>query len=407
MRRKKKLLALVSLLVLIVFIMTLLSALFVNLSNAASTTSLNRQLIEAQNQRKEAQKQLSGVQGQKKVAQEDKAKIDTEVASLGSQISAVQSQINESNAKISQKEVELSQAEEQCKKQFESFKTRARIMYENGTTTYFEILFGSSDFSDFISNVEIVKSLLDYDNKVLEERKAVREKIAQQKADIENDRNEQATRKATLAEMKSTLVVKQESQRQIVSQLASQETVIQQQIKEQEAEETRVENLIKQALIKQQQEEAERLRQQKAQGSSKPSTGTTKGTGTMQWPCPSARIVTSGFGNRFHPIDKVYKNHTGIDIGGAFGADIVAADSGTILFSGNSSSYGKYVVISHGNGITTLYAHCSSLLVSAGASVSKGQTIAKVGSTGNSTGPHLHFEVSVNGARQNPLNYVN
>lgn len=98
--------------------------------------------------------------------------------------------------------------------------------------------------------------------------------------------------------------------------------------------------------------------------------------------------------------------HNGIDIAGGYGADIIAADSGTVLFSGNSSSYGKYIVISHGGGLTTLYAHCSQLLVSAGATVSRGQTIAKVGSTGKSTGPHLHFEVSLNGSRPDPLSYV-
>lgn len=126
----------------------------------------------------------------------------------------------------------------------------------------------------------------------------------------------------------------------------------------------------------------------------------------MTWPCPSTKRVTSEFGKRSQPVAGASTYHKGLDIAGYMGVDIVAADAGTVLFSGNSSSYGKYIVISHGNGITTLYAHCSQLLVKAGASVSKGQVIAKVGSTGISSGPHLHFEVSVNGVRQNPRNYV-
>jgi murein DD-endopeptidase MepM/ murein hydrolase activator NlpD len=129
-------------------------------------------------------------------------------------------------------------------------------------------------------------------------------------------------------------------------------------------------------------------------------------TGSMMWPCPSCHTITSEFGWRYHPIYHTQKYHSGVDIGASYGASIVAADGGTIITAGSVSGYGNCVVINHGNGITTLYGHMSSIAVSVGQKVSKGQTIGYVGSTGNSTGPHLHWEVTVNGVRQNPLNYA-
>ena len=129
-------------------------------------------------------------------------------------------------------------------------------------------------------------------------------------------------------------------------------------------------------------------------------------TGSMMWPCPSCHTITSPFGWRYHPIYQTQKYHSGVDIGASYGATIVAADGGTIITAGSVSGYGNCVVINHGNGITTLYGHMSSIAVSVGQKVSKGQTIGYVGSTGNSTGPHLHWEVTVNGVRQNPLNYA-
>jgi murein DD-endopeptidase MepM/ murein hydrolase activator NlpD len=129
------------------------------------------------------------------------------------------------------------------------------------------------------------------------------------------------------------------------------------------------------------------------------------GSGILCWPVPSCTTITSDYGDRFHPIDKVYKMHYGIDIGGSYGAEIVAADSGTVTTSTNSGGYGNYVVINHGNGMTTLYAHMSSRAVSSGNVVSRGQVIGYIGSTGASTGPHLHFEVSVNGSRTDPKPY--
>ena len=128
--------------------------------------------------------------------------------------------------------------------------------------------------------------------------------------------------------------------------------------------------------------------------------------GVLAWPTPSTSYITSPFGYRTHPISGTYKFHTGIDIGASRNSAIIAANDGKVILSGWNGGYGKCIVVDHGGGITTLYAHCNSLYVGVGAYVSRGQTIAAVGSTGNSTGPHLHFEVRVNGSYKNPLNYV-
>ena len=388
MKKRRLMVSVIAILVALVFILTFIASVF-----PVGAASLSTQLENAKNQKRAAQQELSESQNKKKTAESDKAKLDSEINGLNQQISAVSAELDRTAALLSQKETELAQAQEECEKQFDSFKNRARIMYENGPSTYIEILFSSGSFSEFMSSIEIIKNLLDYDNRILEERKAAREEIAAQKTEIETIKNDQETRRQTLSQMQSTLETKRASQSAVISQLESREETVRRQVEEQVAEEARIQSLINQALA------AQKTSAQSASAS-------VSGTGTMQWPCPSTKRLTSRFATRQHPIDGVTKMHNGIDIAGGYGADIIAADSGTVLFSGNSSSYGKYIVISHGGGLTTLYAHCSQLLVSAGATVSRGQTIAKVGSTGKSTGPHLHFEVSLNGSRQDPLSYV-
>lgn len=388
MKKRRLMVSVIAILVALVFILTFIASVF-----PVGAASLSTQLENAKNQKRAAQQGLSEIQNKKKTAESDKAKLDSEINDLNQQISAVSAELDRTAALLSQKETELAQAQEECEKQFDSFKNRARIMYENGPSTYIEILFSSGSFSEFMSSIEIIKNLLDYDNRILEERKAAREEIAAQKTEIETIKNDQETRRQTLSQMQSTLETKRASQSAVISQLESREETVRRQVEEQVAEEARIQSLINQALA------AQKTSAQSASVS-------VSGTGTMQWPCPSTKRLTSRFATRQHPIDGVTKMHNGIDIAGGYGADIIAADSGTVLFSGNSSSYGKYIVISHGGGLTTLYAHCSQLLVSAGATVSRGQTIAKVGSTGKSTGPHLHFEVSLNGSRQDPLSYV-
>lgn len=388
MKKRRLMVSVIAILVALVFILTFIASVF-----PVGAASLSTQLENAKNQKRAAQQELSEIQNKKKTAESDKAKLDSEINDLNQQISAVSAELDRTAALLSQKETELALAQEECEKQFDSFKNRARIMYENGPSTYIEILFSSGSFSEFMSSIEIIKNLLDYDNRILEERKAAREEIAAQKTEIETIKNDQETRRQTLSQMQSTLETKRASQSAVISQLESREETVRRQVEEQVAEEARIQSLINQALA------AQKTSAQSASAS-------VSGTGTMQWPCPSTKRLTSRFATRQHPIDGVTKMHNGIDIAGGYGADIIAADSGTVLFSGNSSSYGKYIVISHGGGLTSLYAHCSQLLVSAGAIVSRGQTIAKVGSTGKSTGPHLHFEVSLNGSRQDPLSYV-
>lgn len=383
MKKRKLFISVAAIIVVSALLLSLVASIF-----PASSASLSQQLAEAQNQKKAAERQLSDIQTQKKTTEGDISALDSEIDDLKNKIDSVQGEIDSTTALLAAKTEELNAAEEACDSQFDSFKTRARIMYENGAATYVELLFSAGSFSEFFSGLEIIASILEYDTKVLNERKAVREQIAVRKAEIEGILSDQQTRKQTLAEMQSALNVKKQSQSTLLSQLSEREEKLKKQVEEQIAEENRIQALINSAVASQ-------------------SNSSAAGTGAMQWPCPSTRRLTSYFSTRQHPIDGVTKMHNGIDIAGGMGVDIVAADSGTVLFAGNSSSYGKYIVISHGNGITTLYAHCSQLLVSAGASVTKGQTIAKVGSTGKSTGPHLHFEVSVNGTRCNPLDYVN
>ena len=126
----------------------------------------------------------------------------------------------------------------------------------------------------------------------------------------------------------------------------------------------------------------------------------------MIWPAPDSHQINSPFGWRIHPITGTSKFHSGVDINASYGSSVLAADSGTVILAGWNGGYGNCIVISHGNGITTLYGHLSSIIVSSGQSVSQGQTIGYVGSTGNSTGPHLHWEVAVNGTQVNPLDYA-
>lgn len=335
----------------------------------------------------ELQKDIDRSQQQKSKNLADKQIIDKEISELQSTIDTLNQSINESDKKIAVKEVELAEAQKKCDEQYESYCDRARLLLEKGSISYLQILIEADSFEDFLTRAALVQEIAEYDNNKLKELQKHADKVESLKAELEDE-------KALLVDLKkeedskmATLKTKQSQSQQIIDNL------------------TRDIAAFEKAL--EAQERAEAAARAEIARLSSGSSSTQYTGGAFCWPSVSTTI-TSPYGTRTHPITGKVKTHTGLDIGAAHGTNIFAAADGTVLISGwNSGGYGNYVVIDHGGGLTTLYAHCSSLLVSAGQKVSRGQVIAKCGSTGMSTGPHLHFEVLKNGNHTNPWAYLN
>lgn len=253
----------------------------------------------------------------------------------------------------------------------------------NGEVGILTVLFGSSDMSDFMTNLDMVQRIYDNDAEILE--------------NLENQYSQVISRKIELQTLKNNLLSQQAEESARQDALKTSKGVVQSKKSEVDKD-----NAVLSQQIDALNAEANALTAKilGLQGS-----GSYIG-GVMCWPSQASTRISSPFGNRLHPILKVYKMHTGIDISAGSGTNILAANAGTVISAGWNNSYGYMVMIDHGGGIVTLYAHSSKLLVSKGDVVARGQAIAKVGSTGMSTGPHLHFEVRINGAYKNPLDYV-
>lgn len=340
-----------------------------------------------------AKAELEDIKNEKADLVAEYASFDAELTAVEDQVAALSSAIENTKEEIALKEEELAEAEQNTNAYKEEFKTRARIMYENGSTSYLEVLFGATSFGDFVEKVEIIGSIINYDREVLNRFVANQLVIKNAKTEMENLLARQEADQSSLSYRQEEIEVLLEKQQAMIDKLLEDEDTA---AKAYAAAEKKYEEAERQAQ--------EEMRRQMASGNYTYS-GTYSG-GTFAWPVPSSSRITSNFGYRIHPISKVRSLHRGVDIGASYGADIVAAEDGVVTIAKYNSSYGRYIVINHGNGYTTLYAHNSQLLVSVGQKVSRGQVIAKAGSTGNSTGPHCHFEVSYNGTLQNPLNYL-
>lgn len=363
-----------------------------NTVKAATKAELQKSAEQAKKKTEEAKKQLNTVKQNKANVSKEVLSIDAEINRAEDELAETEQAIEKARVDIVVKEQELLAAEASCEKYDEEFKMRARAMYEDGTTSYMEVLLGASSFSDLMSRVDMIQEVVEYDKRMLASLSAAREEIRIKKEAVETEKANLESRETELEALREELEYRLESKQLLLNQLMADEEEYKKAYEQAEADEKKI------------QRELER----KAAEEAKSGTGTKyTGNGQFQWPCPSSRRITSYYGYRIHPVYKTKKFHSGIDIGAGYGNDIVAAESGTVITATYGSGYGKYVVISHGSGITTLYGHCSSLLVKVGDKVQKGQTIAKIGSTGVSTGNHLHFEVRINGSTTDPLSYVN
>lgn len=389
----------------LIFVISLMTALIPTNASAASQSEINRltqQRKELQAKQQEQQKTINSLRSKKASVVDQKAALDKENDLAQQEIELVKEQITAYDQQIEDKGVELESAKQEEEAQTVRFRSCVRHLEEYGQMSYIAILLEATSLSDLLARMDMVGEVIAYNKQVQADMTAAREKVETVKAELEDARTE-------LQDKQSELETKQVALQQKVSEanalLASLESDINAYKSVHDQYEQQQKNV--QSQIDKQVEELRRQEEVNKNNNPGYDPGKANGsTGTMMWPCPSCHYITSQFGWRYHPIYQTQKYHSGVDIGASYGATIVAADGGTIITAGSVSGYGNCVVINHGNGITTLYGHMSSIAVSVGQKVSKGQTIGYVGSTGNSTGPHLHWEVTVNGVRQNPLNYA-
>ena len=363
---------------------------------------LTQQRKELQAKQKEQQKTINNLRSKKASVVDQKAALDQENDLAQQEIEVVKQQITAYDQQIEDKGVELEEAKQEEEAQTVRFRGCVRHLEEYGQMSYIAILLEATSLSDLLARMDMVGEVIAYNKQVQADMTAAREKVETVKAELEDARTELQDKQSELETKQVELQQKVSEANALLASLESDINAYKSVYDQYEQQQKNVQSQIDQQV-------ADLRRQEEANKKNDPSYDAGKdngATGSMMWPCPSCHTITSEFGWRYHPIYHTQKYHSGVDIGASYGASIVAADGGTVITAGAVSGYGNCVVINHGNGITTLYGHMSSIAVSSGQKVSKGQTIGYVGSTGNSTGPHLHWEVTVNGVRQNPLNYA-
>lgn len=389
--------ALLALVMVLALLLPLLGSVLTS-AHAASQSELKDQIsglkddaADASTRKKELQAQLKALESDKAKALERKKLLDQELDAIDTEVANTQSQIDTYAALIAAQEAALADAQAKEKAAYEKFCQRARAMEESGTVSYWSVLFDASNYSDLLDRLALVDEIMKYDNGVVDELAAARQEVEDTLAGLNESKAALDEQKAQLDAQRAEQAAKVQEAQALFDELKGQADAAEALVEAEEAEEEKIA-----AKIAAKQKELEKLI------ASQQITFTT-GSG-YAYPLPSSYThITSYFGWRVHPITGKPNNHTGIDLPAPAGTSICAVQGGVVTISGYApSSYGNYVVISHGNGVTTLYAHMRSRAVSEGQVVSQGQVIGYVGTTGSSTGNHLHLELRINGVRQDP-----
>ena len=362
--------------------------------------------------------QLDSIQQQ--VNQQNAAKADAEtvIGSVSEQLRQIEEQLRQATAELGTikeqrvavendiilNERQLAEAQKRLEGRESVFYKRVRDIYINGRLSYLDVVIGSKDFSDFANRLEVLKRIIDSDITLINEIKKERAEIEAHKQKLEADR-------AKLVELEKAALAKQaeieqkKAERNVVLQKAQNDrATAMQAIEELNASSAQVSAMLKERQAARAAAAAAAAAAAQSSGGQGASDNWVQGTGQLGWPVSGE--ITSPYGYRVHPIWGTTIYHSGIDIGVDEGTPVHAADGGVVVWSGWMGGYGYAVVIDHGNGLSTLYGHNSELAVDEGQSVAKGQVISYAGSTGNSTGPHVHFEVRVNGDPVDPMGYL-
>lgn len=358
---------------------------------------------EAEKQKQSLQSGLTDVKQLVADLENSKKNLKDYVAELDKNLSEIEAKIAELKELISDKEEEIEETEESLEEaiateeeQYEAMKQRIKFIYEQGQTFYLDLLFSSDNFSEVLNRTEFVEKIAAYDRKKLEEYQEVREKIEILKEELEAEK--------LVLDAASEAV--EEEQAAVNALIASKE----QEIKTYDADISNKSQLVAEyeAEIAAQNAAIAALEQAVAEEKKKleEANRTKYDGGTFKWPAPSYTRISDDYGYRIHPTLGVQQFHNGVDMAAPSGSPILAAYDGEVVAAAYNASMGNYIMIDHGDSLYTIYMHASALYVSAGAHVSKGDKIAAVGSTGRSTGPHLHFSVRLNGSYVSPWNYL-
>ncbi len=351
-------------------------------------------LNELQNQKSNIQEQLNQTNEELNNVNEDLTENLRQIQKLDENIQKNEESINNLNEEISNIETDIKKVEKELEdativytKQKRLLDERLVEIYEAGDTNYLEIVLGAKNISDFFATYYIVSELTSYDVDLLEFVENKKDEIEQKKKKVDDQRQNLVNQKRTIAKTEIALSNTRVLRQNYISQLSQEEQELQAKIDEYNAQinsiETEIRSLVKIVNF-----------------------GEDYSGGTMQWPIAGHYTITSNYGMRVHPITGVYKLHTGVDISATLGTEFRAIANGVVVKAGYNSAYGNMVIIDHGGGVQTLYAHGSEIVANLGQIVNAGDVVLKVGSTGYSTGPHAHFEVRINGSPANPLDYV-
>lgn len=357
----------------------------------AEINALREQAAEITKNKKELQKEIDRLKAEAKDATAQKELLDKQNDMIRAELKNAEEQIEKYEKLIEQTKAELALAEQEEEDQHELFCSRVRAMEENGTVSYWAVLFNASDFTDLLSTLDDVGEIMENDQRIFDEMREIRKSIEEKKATLEQCLVEAEAQRKLLEEKRKELQAKLDESTALIAKISANKNEYLKLLKAEEAEANSIAAQIR------------KLEQQMAaSGNAKPGTA-----GGYIWPVTTSKKISSPYGSRINPVTGRSETHKGVDIAGVFySSNVIAAKAGTVIISQYGSSYGNYVVVSHGTGNTTLYAHLSKRSVSVGDVVSQGTVLGVTGSTGNSTGPHLHFEITEGGSRIDPLKYL-
>lgn len=382
---------------------------------ASSLSEAQREKAALEKELADAQKLISGLKDSKDDIKEKVRRLDGQLTTISGRIIGLEQELSQMGAQIEDTKQELADVQADADRQYERMKQRIKYMYENGSSmTMFEALLTSGSIADFINQAEYINQITQYDRAMLTKYQETKQQVEDSRQLLESGYDQ-------LADLKAQVQAEQDAVQKLLAAKESELSDVEGDLSSAQADADAVAAEIqaqKDIIAQIQAQEAKREAARKAaEEAAKNQTSAGEVTppvpeepsyngGAFMWPCPSSTRVTSDYGTRLSPTAGASSNHKGLDIGAAFGSAIVAAADGTVAYAGYNSGMGNYVMLSHGDGLYTVYGHCSALLVSTGDTVGAGQTIAQVGSTGISTGNHLHFGVSKDGAYVSPWNYL-